>query len=363
MSRQPSKRLGVLTFHRCINYGSYWQARCLVEGLGSMGASVELLDHDSPAVKWAEWRCALRPTLPLSTRRSDFPAYAAKTRKFLDAFEQLPLSRPFPLDQPQQMGDYDAIVVGSDEVWNLHHPWYGGRDIFYGVGLRSQHLVSYAASFGNQDASHGLSDYRRTQLRRFRAVSVRDDNSRRIIRAALDHEPELVLDPCLQFPPTAAADAGDGEERAAYIALYGHGFPDWFGKAIRQWADRSDRTIVSIGYRNDWANEQRLSAGPREFARLIARSCAVVTNFFHGCVFSLINDLPFATVTSEYRRNKVRDLMDALDMPERIATSGTSAGEYARLLAEPAGPATATRIAQFRSQSDEFLRDALNLGG
>ncbi len=26
-------RVGVLTFHRCINYGSYWQARCLVEGL------------------------------------------------------------------------------------------------------------------------------------------------------------------------------------------------------------------------------------------------------------------------------------------------------------------------------------------
>ena len=25
--------IGVLTFHRCINYGSYWQARCLAEGL------------------------------------------------------------------------------------------------------------------------------------------------------------------------------------------------------------------------------------------------------------------------------------------------------------------------------------------
>jgi hypothetical protein len=29
----PIRRVGVLTFHRCINYGSYWQARCLVEGL------------------------------------------------------------------------------------------------------------------------------------------------------------------------------------------------------------------------------------------------------------------------------------------------------------------------------------------
>ena len=359
---RAARKIGVLTFHRCINYGSYWQARCLVEGLRGMGADVVLLDHHSTAVKWAEWRCALSPTLPLPTRRTDIPAYVVKTRKFLEAFAQLPLSEPFPLEAPERMGDYDAIVVGSDEVWNLRHPWFGGRGIFYGAGLRSPRLVSYAASFGNQKVSDGLCDHWRRHLRDFRAISVRDDNSRRIIRRALDKEPELVLDPCLQFPPGASA-GGQGEKRAAYIALYGHGFPGWFGRAIRHWANRNGRAIVSIGYRNDWADEQRLSAGPEEFAHLIARSDAVVTNFFHGCVFSLINGLPFAAVPSDYRRNKLRDLMAALNMPERIAAPGTSPGRYARLLAEPPGPATAIRIAQLRGRSDAFLRRALDLEG
>jgi hypothetical protein len=51
-------KVDVLTFHRCINYGSYWQARCLVEQLRSRGHEAGLLDHDRRCVRRAEVRCA-----------------------------------------------------------------------------------------------------------------------------------------------------------------------------------------------------------------------------------------------------------------------------------------------------------------
>jgi hypothetical protein len=51
-----AQRIGVLTFHRCINYGSYWQARCLVEGLRERGHDAVLLDHNSACTNVAEWR-------------------------------------------------------------------------------------------------------------------------------------------------------------------------------------------------------------------------------------------------------------------------------------------------------------------
>ena len=54
------------------------------------------------------------------------------------------------------MESYDLVVVGSDEVWNLHHPWYGGCSLFYGDGINARRLVSYAASFGNYSAWNGL---------------------------------------------------------------------------------------------------------------------------------------------------------------------------------------------------------------
>src|SRR4051794_40731702 len=106
-----SRKIGVLTFHRSINYGSYWQARCLAEGLRARGYDAELLDHDCRRVRSAEIRCALQPELPRRTPRPLLKSYAVKARRFAEAVASLPLSRPFSLDEPEQAGEYDAIVV------------------------------------------------------------------------------------------------------------------------------------------------------------------------------------------------------------------------------------------------------------
>src|SRR5581483_1783891 len=156
MSMAPGGKIGVLTFHRCINYGSYWQARCLTEGLRRRGWDAVLLDHRSLRVDRAEWACALRPSLPARTPRADIRAYAEKARKFLAAIASLPLSRPFALDEPASMEPCDVVVVGSDEVWNFSHPWYAACPLFFGDGLKGDRLVAYAASFGNYDAAAGL---------------------------------------------------------------------------------------------------------------------------------------------------------------------------------------------------------------
>ncbi|WP_429614766.1 polysaccharide pyruvyl transferase family protein [Sphingobium olei] len=343
--------VGILTFHRCINYGSYWQARCLVEGVRAMGADAVLLDHHSVAAERAELRCAFRPTLPLHTPRADFPAYARKTRAFRDAFARLPLSEPFPLDRPET--SHDLVIVGSDEVWNLEHPWYGGCATFYGEGFGGR-LASYAASFGNQDAGRGLSPYWAGRLDAFSALSVRDGNSRDIVRAATGREPDMVLDPCLQFPPSRA---GEAMERRAYAVVYGHNFPGWLMEPVRRWARDRDVRLVSLGYRNDWADEQRLDADPDLFNRLMAGAEAVVTNFFHGCVFALAHDRPLITAPTPYRRNKVQGLMRSLGIEERILTAETGTPAYGRLLAEPAD--VASPLARLRGESDRFLKRVL----
>ncbi|HKH29317.1 MAG TPA: polysaccharide pyruvyl transferase family protein, partial [Sphingomicrobium sp.] len=98
------RKIGVLTFHRCINYGSYWQARCLVEGLLARGHDAELLDHHCHEVMSAELRCALQPKLPERSPRHEIRAYAAKVRRFCEAFRKLPLSNRFSLNRPSDAG-------------------------------------------------------------------------------------------------------------------------------------------------------------------------------------------------------------------------------------------------------------------
>jgi hypothetical protein len=351
--RGSSLRIGVLTFHRCINYGSYWQARSLVEGLSARGHEVVLLDYTCPEIDRTEWRCAMQPLLPRRSSRADIRAYARKARAFHRAIAALPVSAPFPLREPSKMEPRDLVVIGSDEVWNLCHPWFGGYDLFWGSGIPAGRVVSYAASFGSYDADAGIERRWSERLGRFDAISVRDDNSRRLVSAALEREPALVLDPVLQFP--IAARELEAPE-VPFVALYGHSFSDGFAQAVRRWADGRGLKLVSIGYRNDWADEQWLDADPHDFAQAIAQSAAVVTNFFHGCVFALLNAKPFACAVSPYRMNKVRDLTRAVGAEAHLLREDDPAERFALALDPPLAPAIGAEIARLRAQSEAYLQ-------
>lgn len=136
-----SFKIGVLTFHRCINYGSYWQARCLVEGLRALGHDAVILDHFSRRISLAEWKCAYKPVLPVEVPESDIPLYREKIFKFFQAFETLPLSSRFDIENPFEVEGCDVVIIGSDEVWNLFHPWYGNHALFFGKGIKANRLI------------------------------------------------------------------------------------------------------------------------------------------------------------------------------------------------------------------------------
>jgi polysaccharide pyruvyl transferase WcaK-like protein len=349
-------KVGVLTFHKCINYGSYWQARCLVENLRSRGHDAELLDHDCRCVRRAEVRCALQPKLPERTPGSELKGYAEKTRRFISAIADLPLSRTFSLHKPWAARDYDAIVVGSDEVWNFRHPWYGSKPIFFGDGLKAGRVISYAASFGNHSAWDGVDRRWGHKLDRFSALSVRDENSWHLVRGATGVDPELVLDPCLLFPSPAEAQPAPGE---SYALVYGYGFPGWLKALAEKWSFQTGIRLVSVGYSNDFAQEQRIAEGPIEFARLMAGARAVITNFFHGCIFALLQGKPWATVPSDYRAIKIPDLATMIGAQDRLVDERTGENQFARLLEAPSPPAVEQRIHELRGRSEAYLDAAL----
>ncbi len=351
-------RVGILTFHRCINYGSFWQARCLVDGLRSLGADPVILDHRSAPIRRAEWRCAFQPLLPARSSRADFPLYASKIRKFADAIASYPLSGPFEIDNPAEIEPFDLVLVGSDEVWNLSHPWYGGRSIFYGDGVPARRLVSYAATFGNLPAAHGIEVYWADKLQKFDGIAVRDANSKAMIERDLRRRATLVLDPCLQFPESLARGRQPARP-SPYLAVYGHSFPAWFQAGVRRWAASYSLPLISIGYRNDWADQQWLDAGPYDFDGFIAGAAAVATNFFHGCVFSLLNAKPFVCTLSDYRTNKIGDLTRTVGAEGHLVSAETPQATYDAMLRDPLDPGIESRIAQLRLQSGTYLADVL----
>jgi hypothetical protein len=351
-------KIGILTFHRCINYGSYWQAKNLAEGLQARGYNATILDHNSKKVNIAEWKCAYQPTLPAPTLQSDWPLYRKKVKGFFKAFSSLPLSHPFPLEQPTEMGDYDVVIVGSDEVWNLLHPWYGKCPPFYGEGLQAQRLISYAASFGNYPASWPLDQDWANKLLSFDRISVRDELAQALVRNSTGIEAELVLDPCLVFDVKPNTPQ-DKHFEGPYVAVYGHSFSEEFITSVQRYAKRKRIRTISIGYRNDWANEQWIDADPNDFFHFMTGSSCVATNFFHGCVFALKDRKPFVCETSPYRSNKIRSLMDIVGSGRHLADAGTDDTNIAELLSKPLDRNILDKIEGLRKSSRNYLSESL----
>ena len=136
-------------------------------------------------------------------------------------------------------------------------------------------------------------------------------------------------------------------------------FPAWLRTAVRRWSRKAGLPLVSVGYFNGWADEQRVSAGPLEFASLVAGAQAVVTNFFHGCVFAMLYGKPWAAHPSDYRSIKIPDLASMLGAEDRLVDEATSEASLEDLLSTPLRASVASRIAERRERSDAFLDAAL----
>lgn len=350
-------KIGILTFHRCINYGSFWQAYNLSNELRKRGHSTFILDHRSRKVDFREFRCALRPLAPASSHKDDHYFYRRKVDKFFKAFRDLALSPAFDLEDPSRIEEYDLILVGSDEVWNLAHPWYRNYPVFFGDGLSSR-VVSYAASFGNYDASFMLGKEWSDRLRKFDKISVRDENSRNIVRNSLGIDPHIIIDPCLQFRINIERKDTFIAYKP-YVAVYGHSFTESIIREVVSWSRRRKLPLVSIGYRNDWADEQWLNAGPYEFASFIKQSDAVITNFFHGCIFALNNMKPFICETMPYRSIKIKDLMERTGGMKHLFSGKMSGASFNSLLSDPPEERIYTTIGKLRKDSDAFLNTSL----
>jgi hypothetical protein len=176
------------------------------------------------------------------------------------------------------------------------------------------------------------------------------------VRGGTDREPELVLDPCLLYPAAAKTKrVEDGE----YAVVYGHGFPKWLKRKVCSWSQRSGKRLVTIGYSNDFADEQRIADGPAEFAQLMSGAGAVITNFFHGCIFALLNGKPWATAPSDYRSIKIPDLAASLGAKHRLVDEQTDDRTFAKLLDTPVQQSVENRVGELRAQSEAYLDAAL----
>lgn len=333
-------KIGILTMNRIVNYGSFLQAYALREMLQELGYDVEFMDigpekrsyynmygnnpnyHKNMVKAWLHGLLGHKEISDIMrTEQHTWKYYHTMYHAFPEWWETyLGMKREDNLNCC-----YDAVVVGSDEVFNCTQESAWGTSMkWFGEGLQTERLFSYAASFGfttwNKLELFGLTDIVKRNLQNFRALSVRDENSRHIVQLcgieSVNH-----LDPVLVYDYESMVHKDSKLENNLIVYTY----PDRLKEQsviqqIKSIAKKEGLKLVSIGSYYDWCENPILT--PFEVLQYFRNAKYVVTDTFHGTVFSLKFGTPFATLVRDSNFQKLNDLLIRLDQREASIEEG-----------------------------------------
>ena len=299
-------KIGILTFHRGINAGGFLQAKGLSSFLISRGHQVELIDYTNAAQKRLDHESIYRTRHPLRLLNN-----IRKKRSYLRAIATLPIGVNIESGEHLSALDYDCVVFGSDEIWNICNPFSAGDLTFFGGGMGAGPKISYAPSFG----STSLDDPRLASLSPllagFEAISVRDENSLAIVESLTGRRPDLVVDPVLLSKPDRPIK---NAKTAGAIGAYLMGPSEHDVQRVCRYAAEAGKDLCSIGYHYSWAARNIAFCDPTDVPGLLAGCDLVVTNTFHGVVFSLKNRLPFIIVSHPSKDQKINTFRRRLSL-------------------------------------------------
>ncbi|WP_353814416.1 polysaccharide pyruvyl transferase family protein [Agromyces sp. SYSU T00266] len=218
---------------------------------------------------------------------------------------------------------FDTFVVGSDQVWRAAYAEIPEEFLEVIEEFRGERprRISYAASFGRDDIDE-YSERERARatelIRRFDAVSVREESGIRICAEEFGVEAERHLDPTMLLTPAhyrgLVARSGTAAAPAVGRTLvYRLDATDDMLRAERSIAERVGAPTMELlptasprsygEYAADRARFDRPSV--EAWLASIASADFVVTDSYHGCVFSILFNRPFL-VHANARRGATR---------------------------------------------------------
>ncbi len=328
-------KVGIMSMQRVVNYGSFLQAyglRSVIEELGHLVEFVDYLPEPSLIPEPQTFRGSRLVARAKNVLRLASPSYREYRKKqirmnrsfsaFYDAFQKEFLPTLGIGEQRNYCPKLDVLVIGSDEVFNCTQP---GSLVGYSLQLfgRDNHakkLASYAASFGSTtigklDRYH-ITDEIGAYLYRFDALSVRDNNSAEIVSKLTGRSSEQHIDPVLLY------DFPEVEEITIplrdYIVVYAYAgrIQDAEAEEIHRFARKHQKKILCLGFYQPFCDEYIL-ASPLEVLAYVKHADYVVTDTFHGSVFSIKYQIPFATIIRESNQQKLSDLLHKFQLDDR----------------------------------------------
>lgn len=238
------------------------------------------------------------------------------------------LDADIPLDG-RRLPPFDAFIVGSDQVWRpVFSPCL--TDFYLGFLRDDRPLrIAYAASFGvdGWEPSEEQTVVLRELARRFDRISVREASGVALCKDHLGVVAELMPDPTLLLTREDYLDlCQDGAydlPGQPYVATYFIDPDSRKEQLVSDFAERHQLPVVPLG-RFNWES----GSDPMEkWLAGLAGAAYIVTDSFHGTVFSLVFRKDFISFVNRWRgSSRFHTLLEAFDLQDRLVDPGTISG-------------------------------------
>lgn len=313
-------KIGVMTFHRALNYGAVLQAYALQHAFLRRGADCEIVDYRCPAIESAgrpfyfyRREKSLRHLAGALVKTVILPARRAVFSRFLR--QNMRLSAPVYDRRAlvKALDRYDLIIAGGDQVWNAAIT--GDDEAYYLLDVKERkRRASFAASFGSGDILAGTTEaVLKERLSGFGCLLIRENSAARQIGERFGLWAAVCADPVFLLERAEWEAFAAPVARAPYALVYTVKKDDVLTQTARAWAKQNGLGFINL-------SSPLNALTPREFLGCFARARAVYTNSFHGVAFSAIFRRPFlaAIANSEGENVRASELLETLGLRDCV---------------------------------------------
>jgi len=315
---EDMKKVGILSMQNVDNYGSYWQAYSLKSILEELSFDVYFIN-----IRPGEQIVSNPYQMKLSfskIKRIPYYLYELSRKKMYKSWR----SKSFKtIDE----SECDSIVIGSDEVFNCKQPSPWGFTLQLYGDVNCSNIITYAASFGYTDydfiCEKKIRDLIGESLSRIKHISVRDENSKEIVNRILGINSMEHLDPVLINSNLGYKNTHKRILKRDYILIYSYDFKfddtEYINK-IKEIAKAENLMIVAAGFYQNWV-DKNIIGDPEKILSLFEHARYVITDTFHGTIFSIKHHKRFATIVRERNKQKLGDLLHRVKLESQKVDS------------------------------------------
>ena len=321
------KRVGIITFHRAENFGAALQCYALMSYLQQQGCEVRIIDYRSPIIEYGYKLIKVQGESILSKIKSTvitlISYHIRKTKKvkfihFRDKYYNQTPPVSGVLDMPK---DFDYIICGSDQIWNLRLT--GGYDRMYFLDFTFPvKRISYSASSESQDWTLMLENKEEIQrsLNSFSHISVREKKFAEFINHSFCRECSVTCDPVFLHEKDFYEKIAVTPNIKGYVLMYNLVESENARLLTKKIAREKRLKIVSVcaGIKPMRIFSNDIYAfGPKEMLGYILNADYVITTSFHGLALSLILNKQVYVVKTHHNV-RLTSLLAQLGLSQRL---------------------------------------------